>query len=73
MNKNKRAILFLGFMGMLCLAIFFVYINFQQDKPAILKQEQEQQVLTPGQMVQGVQNFINDTTSNLKGPPVKLP
>ena len=73
MNKNTRSAAFLAAMGIMCLAMYFVYVNFQNDKPAILKQEQQNQVLTPGQMVQGVQNFINDTTSNLKSPPVNLP
>lgn len=46
-----------------------LYMNFLHDKPLI--DQQNNQNLSPDQMVQGVKNFINDTISTIKPIPIK--
>ena len=54
-------------MGIMCLVMLAVYVNFLHDKPLI--DAQNQQSLTPEQMANGVKSFIDTTTSNIKPPP----
>lgn len=73
MNKNQKSVLFLSCMGVMCLVMFVIYVNFLHDKPLIdaqNKQSIQQQNLTPDQMVNGIKSFITTTTSVIKTPPV---
>lgn len=71
MNKNKKSVLFLAIMSIMVLVMFTIYVNFLHDKPLI--DAQNQQALSPDQMVIGVKSFINATTSNIKPPPQITP
>ena len=67
MSPNKRATIFTIVMSMAVLAMLFLYVNFLHDKPAI--EQQNQQNLTPNQIVNGTSKFIKDMTTPLQGPP----
>lgn len=66
---------FLAMIFVMVVSMLVLYNYYLQDKPAILKQEQQGQepVLTPDQMVNGVKNFVQTTTSNIHPPPGGLP
>lgn len=70
MDKNKKAATFLTIMGVMCILMLVLYMNFLHDKPLIDNQNQ-QQLLSPDQMVNNVKQFVNDTTSTIKPIPLK--
>lgn len=64
--------MFLAVMFVLVVGMLGVYGSFLKDKPAI-EAQQNQPVLSPDQMVSGVKNFINTTTSNIHPPNLGTP
>jgi len=75
MSKNRKSILFLGVMFILVVGMMAVYGNFLNDKPLIIKQEQQSQgqSLSPGDVLNGIKGFFDATTSNIKPPPPITP
>lgn len=71
MSKNKKSVIFLGFIFILVIGMSVVYMNFLKDKPLIDQQNQQvqEQTFSPGDVIKGVKGFIDTTTSNIKAPP----
>lgn len=68
MNKNQKSIVFLGFIFVMVIAMGILYVNFLNDKPFI-QQQNQQQNLSPNDMINGIKSFVDTTTSNIKAPP----
>ena len=66
MNKNRKSVMFLGFIFIMVIGMLFIYSSFQNDKSM---HTQQAQVLQPDQMLSGVKQFITVTTSNMKPVP----
>jgi len=71
MNKNHKAVVFLSIMFVLVIGMLAVYANFLNDKPLIDAQNKQSQfqTLSPNDAINGIKNFVDTTTSNIKAPP----
>ena len=66
--KAKVGAIILFMMGLMCLIMFVIFLQFQSSKPT----EQAQPVLTYDQAMKGIGNFVNDTSSVIKQPVPKI-
>lgn len=68
----KKPILILIASMLMMVMMLIAYSQYLKDKPLIEEQNrqaQQQSTLTPDQMVSGIKQFLNDTTSTIKPPP----
>ena len=71
MNKNHKMLIAVMFIVGSSIGMLILSQDYMRDKPLIDAQRQQavsQVNLTPDQMVNGIKQFINDTSSNLNRP-----